>query len=1387
MYLIKFICNLFCSLVFFITSVNAVLAANYTVTSTSDSGFESLREAIIAANDTVGSDTIAFEPAVFLPTSPATITLTSPLPALTDNAGTTMDGNGGVIITGSTDTFVGMTIRSSNNIIRGLQLNGLRLGIEFDRLTVNSDNIIGGTMPGQRNVISNNWVAGISLSGANTFNNTVVGNYIGLNSYGTAALGSQDVGVDIVRGAHDNIIGGSTPGERNIISGNTFVGIRISDTEEDGTTNNHIQGNYIGTDYSGMLAIPNNRGGIGIGQNATGNFIGGTVPGSGNVISGNTGLTPHGIRFSQANGNYIYGNIIGLTADALAPLPNGYGIRLESEANNNIIGGPSENMRNIISGNNNSGISIAGTGGNIIQGNFIGTDASGTAALKNTIYGIYIGGNSINNLVGGIEPGSGNIISGGHVRGISISGTTASNNRVLGNFIGTDISGTVALGNEDGIRISDAPNNIIGGTETGESNVISGNNVFGIVISNSSATGNQILGNKIGTDLSGTVALGNGTTGIFVGSSASGNIIGGTTTGAGNLISSNSHRGIQVSDGASNNQILGNFIGTDVTGTVDLGNGGDGIMIHSAPDNIIGGTASGARNLISGNDDDGVSVLAASATGNQIIGNYIGTDLNGVNAIGNFRGVQIADAPGNTIFSNLIHHNTIEGVLIQTSGAVNDTLTQNSITANGDGLSEKGIIVRDGANYNIAAPIITDVTISQVTGTSTAPDGSIIEIFQDPGDQGEVYIGSTSVSGGAFTFNGTPPPGATGGYLTVTVTDPAGNTSEFSLPVLNNLSTSTASVWRTETVDSAGDVGYCISIDLDSSGYPHISYMDLADWDLMHAYHDGSGWYSYFVDKTFWVGDTSLKMDSSNRIHLSYFDYSGGLNYAYSDDGMSWYTDETIDSEGLAGFGTSIALNSSDYPHISYFNDTAKSLKYAYFDGTEWHTETVDTSVYDTVSSIDLDSSEKPHICYYDYYSQEIRYAHKDGGIWDIQTVASAAHYAHPSMALDSAGKPHIAYYDPASRSLNHASPNGMSWSIETVDAHAGPGYRPSIAVDFSDNLHISYIGDGNLKYVYHNGSGWHIETVDSSGLCGYHTSLTLDASDNPHIAYLDLTNKSLKYASRYGIAISDTETIASPGGDIEISISEGTFSIPPEIGDVGAGIPDGFITPYGAISFTISTDPGETVTVILTFPEELSIGTTLFKCINGDCSPITGATISGNQVVFDVTDGGSLDEDFTVNGEIVEPSVLAVPAQPEVAVDIKPGSCPNPVNVNSSGVLPVAILCTHDLDVTTIDPGTIRLAGISPLRWALEDVATPYEPFIGKQTANDCTDAGPDGLTDLTLKFNTQELVQSLEVLLGRELEDGEAVVVRLSGNLREAHGSAAFLGEDVVVVLKK
>jgi hypothetical protein len=330
----------------------------------------------------------------------------------------------------------------------------------------------------------------------------------------------------------------------------------------------------------------------------------------------------------------------------------------------------------------------------------------------------------------------------------------------------------------------------------------------------------------------------------------------------------------------------------------------------------------------------------------------------------------------------------------------------------------------------------------------------------------------------------------------------------------------------------------------------------------------------------------------------------------------------------------------------------------------------------------------------------------------------------------------------------------------------------------------------GTARYAYFDGSNWHIETVDSKGWAGHYNSIALDASDNPRISYLAIyapDNAALMYAQRTEISISDSATVTTSDGDMTVSISEGSFAVPPEIVAPGFGIPEGFLTPYGALSYTISTDPGATVTVIITLPEEPPAGTTLFKCINSVCSPIMGAIISGNQAIFDVTDGGILDEDTIVNGEIVEPSVLAVPVHPEVAVDIKPGSCPNPLNIRSKGVLPVAIIGTEDFDVTRIDPASINLMGIAPLRWSLKDVATPYEPFTGKEEAIDCTDAGPDGLIDLTLKFDTPELMQTIELLLGVDPEDGEAIVLSLMGNLREEFGSAQFIGEDVVLILKK
>ena len=140
------------------------------------------------------------------------------------------------------------------------------------------------------------------------------------------------------------------------------------------------------------------------------------------------------------------------------------------------------------------------------------------------------------------------------------------------------------------------------------------------------------------------------------------------------------------------------------------------------------------------------------------------------------------------------------------------------------------------------------------------------------------------------------------------------------------------------------------------------------------------------------------------------------------------------------------------------------------------------------------------------------------------------------------------------------------------------------------------------------------------------------------------------------------------------------------------------------------------------------------------------------------------------------------------VFVDVKPMSCPNPLNVCSKSVLPVAILGTEDFDVMTVDPASIRLNlvnlipgdgdGVCPLRWAYEDVATPYlADYDG------CHTLGADGCMDLVLKFDTPE-VAAADLL--RHM-DGEIVTLRFTGNLKEEFNGSSIMGEDAIVVINK
>jgi hypothetical protein len=558
---------------------------------------------------------------------------------------------------------------------------------------------IGGAVPGAGNLISGNGT-GIAV----TDNPGLIeGNLIGTDATGTSALGNS-TGISL-----DNLpnipvtVGGTTAAARNIISGN---GTGIVD---DGSAEAVIEGNYIGTDVTGTMAVGNSTGirtfntDSPIGSDGT---VGGTLPGAANVISGNTG---QGLLMTGGSGTVVEGNLIGTDASGTKVLGNGDGLVISGESNDT-IGGTTSASRNVISANAGNGVLIQNGSGNLVQGNFIGTNASGTAALPNSGTGIVIATDAGGNTVGGTSSAARNIISGNGGDGIDI-GTgvgPCSGNVVEDNYIGTNATGTAAVANSgNGILIwNGAAGNTVGGTTSATRNVISGNTYSGVCIGGSSSN-NVVQGNYIGTDVTGMTTigsdgkpLGNGT-GVFL-NGASGNTIGGTDTnvpgtalaGGGNLVSGDG-TGIALA-GSSGNVVQGNYVGTDVTGAHALPNTFGIGLSYGATSNWIGTTGmtdSGDRNIVSGNAQTGVYLVFAGTNQNIVGGNYIGTDATGTKPLGNGgAGVAIGWTAQNnqvgglgllaTTLPNTIAYNGLSGVWVISDGTTGDNTTGNSIRDN---------------------------------------------------------------------------------------------------------------------------------------------------------------------------------------------------------------------------------------------------------------------------------------------------------------------------------------------------------------------------------------------------------------------------------------------------------------------------------------------------------------------------------------------------------------------------------------------------------------------------------------------------------------------------------------------------------------------------------
>jgi hypothetical protein len=479
----------------------------------------------------------------------------------------------------------------------------------------------------------------------------------------------------------------------------------------------------------------------------------------------------------------------------------------------------------IISGGSN-GVTITGTSSDppdTIAGNFIGTNAAGSAAVQISGSAVLANtGPTNNNVIGGTGLADRNLIGGAQTAGVNVSGT---GNEILGNFIGTNAAGTgsIALSASAAAGILVAAgatsDTRIGGTAAGCGNVISGNGGAGILratgVPGNTELPTQIQGNLIGTNAAGTAALPN-----LLGVSGYHFMVGGTTAASGNVISGNSGAGVTMFSLCT---VQGNLIGTNTTGTVAIPNG-IGADDRSTSSNLLGGTATGSGNVISGNSGDGVYVsvstnTAPAVTQMLIQGNLIGTDASGTHALPNGGyGIEITNfgKPSSTVRAvavggsaaaagNIIAFNGQAGVAVL--NGTGHSIQSNSIFRNGGlgiDLNGDGVTLNDTADADTGPnnlqnfPVITSATVSggvlTVSGTlnSSASTTFNVQFFSnDSADasgygQGKTLLGAQNVStdangNGTYTVNFNSV--AAGEAITATATDPNGNTSEFSAAV----------------------------------------------------------------------------------------------------------------------------------------------------------------------------------------------------------------------------------------------------------------------------------------------------------------------------------------------------------------------------------------------------------------------------------------------------------------------------------------------------------------------------------------------------------------------------------------------------------------------------
>jgi len=600
------------------------------------------------------------------------------------------------------------TAKSANH--HGVFVTGSNAGLQ-----------IGGSEAGEGNQISGNNGDGIRLS-STTGAIVIAGNLIGTDAAGAAALSNGGSGIYVSQ-SPGVLIGGATAAARNVLSGNSGLGVWVTGASSTGVV---LQGNYVGPRADGQGGVGNGSGGVMVDGGAADVVVG--VAGSGNVISGNS---LYGIRISGAQRTQVAGNLVGSRPDGKTWLGNsGAGVHLTGDVTGTVVGGSVSGSGNVVSGNT-YGIHLDQTTGSVrISANRVGTTADGLAGLGNANFGIFayrsqsivigtngdgtgddLEGNQISGNGSGVGFGDGIVIDGNDNTAYAAVDSIV----IAGNRIGTAADGMSGLWNRStgvalrrgvsGVRIGTDGNGV---SDVAERNVIAGNEYYGVVVDGAGTFGNVIAGNYIGVTADSESRLLNWIAGLWIGNGAHHNRVG-TDNSADSFNASErnlfgGHDALLRISGGNDNVIAGNYFGVNGAGTKQFFSVQGVVISDGSKRNLLGTDGLGGnndreRNLIGGEAFGRVVVTGAGTEDNVIAGNWIGMGPDGVTSVGY--------SP-----QGILINGGAKGTRIGTDGnGLNDVDERNVVNGNGLGIGISGV----GTSGTVVAGnyIGTDVSGSQ--------------------------------------------------------------------------------------------------------------------------------------------------------------------------------------------------------------------------------------------------------------------------------------------------------------------------------------------------------------------------------------------------------------------------------------------------------------------------------------------------------------------------------------------------------------------------------------------------------------------------------------------------------------------------------------------------